>query len=951
MFRCIKAVRFAAPAILLCLLTSPALSMPANPEPRTFSQPDGSSFEASPQGDEHILWFETVDTGDILVYNPLNTSYEYAEIEYVGTDGAETEGAVEGVFLRPSGLLFGQTPLSSIPTVNYQDLMQAWSTAWENFGGAHVDNPSVDNQGGETAPEGNNNGAENGSTPEAAPQPGQYIYNAIFIMVEFNDFQFINDESTWSDKLFGGYPDAISAGSLNDYYEEISQGQLHFNPANEIEGTANDGLIKVRLNSNHPQYSRNWSGWRTVLNEAFIQASASIDFSQYDSNQSGVIDKTELLISFVIAGRESSYSGSESEGFWGHAYLSYNFGNYNGVEVSTGYMGFGERQGPSDNSYDSTIGIVAHELGHSAFNLRDLYNQPSAISYWGLMGTGSWGYKPGDRLGARPVHMTAYSKMNVRLPGGKLGFFQPQEVSPNGAAQLITTSHPFGVEEYNFVRLPGEINGRYWIVEQRKVEGYDEGLLRNGNATDNLAPGDTGILVSYAQYSSQLWIRRMNGQTAGTRKTDLLYAGNVSAFTPESTPMNSAYPANNAFSGLVIEQVSAPADQMTAYIRRAAYPCTSVTSTAPNHETAARVYSIEEGIWWRVKRYFANGSDEDLGTSTWSQITLNETSPGYFTTDSCPVGDSTPPTISLNGSADMTVYQNTTWTEPGYNANDDSDGDISANVITSGSVNTALVGTYTLRYNVSDAAGNAATEATRLVRVIVEPIDITAPVITLVGNANIVIYLNANFVEPGYNANDNIDGNLSAQVIVSGSADTTVIGEYTLRYNVSDAAGNAATEVLRTVFVVAEPEDTTPPTLTLSGNSDITLTVGDTFSEPGYSATDNVDGDISSRVIITGSVNTNIAGDYALRYNVSDTAGNMATEVIRTVHVEEASPCVEYSASVNQHIAAGRAYICGTYSYNGCAVGSRTDIGFTFLFTPVTLKEEPAGHFDLGSCN
>ncbi len=941
MSRCKKAAAFAATAILLCSITLPTHSMPANPAPRIFVQPDGSSFEASPQGDERMLWFETVDTNEVVVYNPLSSSYEYAEVEV----------DVEGFFLRPSGLLFGQTPLNVIPEIHYEDLMEAWNTAWEGYGD-HSDH----GHGGESAPEAQSGeGApEHGS---AAPTPGQYIYNSLFIMVEFDDFQFTSDEATWSNKIFGGYPSEVSAGSLNDYYQEISQGQLFFTPANENQGTANDGFIKVQVSGNHPQYARDWSGWRTKLVEAFNAAANHIDFSQYDTNQNGTIDKTELLVSFIISGRESSYSGSESEGFWGHAYFSHNFGSYNGVDVSTGYMGFGERQGPTNAPYDSTLGIIAHELGHSAFNLRDLYNQPTAISYWGLMGTGSWGYKSGERLGARPVHMTAYSKMNASLQNGSRGFFQPQQVTPSGSAQLITTSHPFGTADYNFVRLPGEYSYQYWLVEQRKVEGYDEGLLRNGNGTDGLVAGDTGILVSYSQSTSRLWINRMSGQSTGTRKTDMMYGGHVTSFTPATTP-NTNYPNSDVFSGLVIEQVSSASEQMTAYVRREAYPCTSFTDTLPNHETAGRAYSQVEGqtcfgtfCYGGSTVYYANGSSENLGSSTWTQITLNETSPNYYTTESCPVGDTTAPVISLNGSTDITVYQGAAWVDPGYTATDETDGDITANVIVSGSVDTATTGDYTLNYNVSDAAGNSATQATRVVHVVVEPVDTTAPVIALIGDTEMTIIVNTAFSDPGFSATDNTDGNITSLVTVSGSVDNTVIGTYELRYNVSDAAGNAATEVLRTVNVVAEPEDTTVPVITLNGASAITLNVGDNYVEPGFSATDNVDGDISAQVVISGSVNTNIAGDYTLRYNVSDAAGNAATEVTRTIHVEEVTACVEHTASVNAHISAGRAYNCGTYGFNGCAVGSDTDIGLTFLTTPVTLKEQPLGHFDLGSCN
>ena len=65
------------------------------------------------------------------------------------------------------------------------------------------------------------------------------------------------------------------------------------------------------------------------------------------------------------------------------------------------------------------------------------------------------------------------------------------------------------------------------------------------------------------------------------------------------------------------------------------------------------------------------------------------------------------------------------------------------------------------------------------------------------------------------------------------------------------------------------------------------LTVGDSFTDPGATATDNVDGNLTSSIVVTGSVNTATAGIYTLNYNVSDAAGNAATQVSRTVNVNE----------------------------------------------------------------
>lgn len=87
------------------------------------------------------------------------------------------------------------------------------------------------------------------------------------------------------------------------------------------------------------------------------------------------------------------------------------------------------------------------------------------------------------------------------------------------------------------------------------------------------------------------------------------------------------------------------------------------------------------------------------------------------TLTSCTKDDITSPVISLDGSATVTLDLGDTYTDAGATANDDKDGDLTTSIVTTGvtSVNTNQVGTYTIKYNVTDAAGNSATELTRTV--------------------------------------------------------------------------------------------------------------------------------------------------------------------------------------------------------------------------------------------
>ncbi len=77
--------------------------------------------------------------------------------------------------------------------------------------------------------------------------------------------------------------------------------------------------------------------------------------------------------------------------------------------------------------------------------------------------------------------------------------------------------------------------------------------------------------------------------------------------------------------------------------------------------------------------------------------------------------------------------------------------------------------------------------------------------------------------------------------------------------------------------------DTTPPVITLNGPSSVSLKVGESYVEQGATATDNVDGSVA--VVISGSVDITADGTYTISYDATDSAGNKATTVTRTVIV------------------------------------------------------------------
>src|SRR5690606_30368413 len=151
-------------------------------------------------------------------------------------------------------------------------------------------------------------------------------------------------------------------------------------------------------------------------------------------------------------------------------------------------------------------------------------------------------------------------------------------------------------------------------------------------------------------------------------------------------------------------------------------------------------------------------------------------------------------------------------------------------------------GVYTVTYNVTDANGVPAVEVTKTVTVQ----DTTAPVITLNGADPQTIEACGTYNELGASANDPCYGDISGSIVIDASAvNTAVVGSYIVTYNVTDANGNPAAHVTRTVNVV----DNTAPTITLVGANPQTIEACGTYNELGATANDHSVGDICTRIV------------------------------------------------------------------------------------------------------
>ena len=122
------------------------------------------------------------------------------------------------------------------------------------------------------------------------------------------------------------------------------------------------------------------------------------------------------------------------------------------------------------------------------------------------------------------------------------------------------------------------------------------------------------------------------------------------------------------------------------------------------------------------------------------------------------------------------------------------------------------------------------------------------PEITLKGKKEITIDLNSKYNDPG----------------------VTKVGDYTLTYIITNLKGYQKQEITRVIKV----RDGEKPTLKLKGKSPYVISYQTTYKEPGYTATDNYDGNLTNKVKITGKVDTKKLGTYKLYYTVEDSSSN-----------------------------------------------------------------------------
>ncbi|OSX98831.1 immunoglobulin-like domain-containing protein [Bacillus mycoides] len=217
----------------------------------------------------------------------------------------------------------------------------------------------------------------------------------------------------------------------------------------------------------------------------------------------------------------------------------------------------------------------------------------------------------------------------------------------------------------------------------------------------------------------------------------------------------------------------------------------------------------------------------------------------------------------------------------GVSATDKEDGNLTNKIKYEGNVDTSKPGKYIVEYWVVDSKGVNATATQSVIVKENEETPDMEPRLTVPTGATITVGDKFNPLS-GVKAIDNEDGDITDKVTFDGNVDTSKPGKYELTYKVTDSKGHTVTaKQTVTVKQKVESKDGTP---VLTVPAEVIINVGDKYNPlSGVKAIDNEDGDITSKVIHLGEVDTSKAGNFEVKFLVRDASGNEVTATQKVI--------------------------------------------------------------------
>ncbi|MFO0751683.1 MAG: M6 family metalloprotease domain-containing protein, partial [Myxococcota bacterium] len=430
-------------ALSVVVSATRARAMPATPEPQLASQPDGSAFLRVLRGDERDSHMETLDGYSIV--RAADGTWVFAELDAHGE-------------LAPTDLVVGAVDPGLTGLVPHLQRL------------ARAPEPPRPPAPLLVAPD----------QPAAGLRAASFgTARHLVILAAFADQWDYSKQTV--DARYGFAPDRYAAlmnepghsadgaaGSLADYFDEATNGQLHI-----------DSVVTawVRLPDVQARYANSDGrgtddGGRLARDALVALQAAGFDFGSVDGDGDGWVD----MLTVVHSGWDAAAGNGQQDYVWSHA-SSIDAVTFDGVRAAR-YTTISALRDLDGTQLIARIGVACHELGHF-LGVRDYYDTDGAafgdgsgLGNWSLMAGGGW-----NGGGARPGPFDAYTR-------ALLGWVAPQRIHslPSATGLVFLVPRSATTRDGVFRIDDGFADGEYLLVEHYGEVGrfhrfpYDEAL-------------------------------------------------------------------------------------------------------------------------------------------------------------------------------------------------------------------------------------------------------------------------------------------------------------------------------------------------------------------------------------------------------------------------------------------------------------------------------------------
>ena len=454
-------------------------------------------------------------------------------------------------------------------------------------------------------------------------------YRALVILVKFSDKPSQVTATSFDNLIY-----SQTTGTLWDYYKKISYGTLDIVTVNLPSSTnwltaPQTYSYYVNGNNGFGTYPQNA---QKLAEDAVLLANPFVNYSNYDNNADGYVD----ALFIVHAGPGAEYTGSVND-IWSHAWSLYTTYNLDGVNISRYSMEPEYWQTPGD----MTIGVYAHEMGHAAFGLPDLYdtdNSSEGLGNWSVMAGGSWG----GGLGNSPAYPDAWSH-------AQMGFLTPTIITANVNSFAVLNSEN---NASGYILYPhGTAGKEYFLVENRQKTNFDNSLPNSGLCVYHVDENVTTVNTKewYPGYTSNGHYMVALEQADGLWELEkLINRGNTgdvfpgstfkTSFNNSTTPNSKDY--NSASTGVAVNNISVSGSTIYVNFETISLPTvTTTTATSITNTTASSGGNVTSD----------GGASVTARGVCWS-TSSNPTTTNNYTTDGSGTGIFISSMIGLNAS-------------------------------------------------------------------------------------------------------------------------------------------------------------------------------------------------------------------------------------------------------------------------------------------------------------